>query len=210
VPPSYTWQALEGQGWPATHSQESVLVEELRRAARAGRSSTKADSVCVFTALRCGVVLEELVRALPGVSLPALLHSYDQLALQLESALTAWGRIVEDPTPDTLAEHGPNAARLLPAPVHRVRVVISQAESSGAVQAAVGRVVERLSSVTAKAHAIEDQLTRLDAGDPLGIRLGAELHSVPVPALWAEEYFVPRRVGELSPSRAADLRGDPR
>lgn len=209
VPPAFTWQALAGQGWPATARQEREFVAALRRAAAGPGVPSRPDTTVVLNALRCGVTFDQLLDVLPSVDPDNLLASYTLLDDRIAECTRHWRELVADPTPFGASAHAATAALLVPVPVQRIRSCLHPEPASRTART-VAIVTAEISRVTDKAHAISDRLDPLPPGTNAGVRLGQTLHDVTAPGVWAHPYFMPSRVGELSTIRARDLRGDDR
>ena len=208
MPPYFAWQALGGQGWPASEDQELVLVEHLRRAAGNKRSPSRAATTVLLNALRCGVTYDELIDTLPAVNAGDMVAAHDQLTQALRHATGAWNRLVHDPSPECLALLGATASLVLPVPVHRIEVALAAAGSASAVGTAVTRIRAEVDRVTVANLAIERKLASVEPGSQAGIRLGRSLHDGGEPGGWTHPHFLPTRVGQLSTTRVRDLRGD--
>lgn len=208
--PPFIWQALDGQGWPFTAAQEAVFVEDLRRASAGAVTPTRPSVTCLINALRCGVTLAELLEVLPGVNPAALLSAHVRLEATLHETLTSWQRIVDRPTVGSLSRHSPRASLLFPAVTQGIAALASRVPDEAAVVSAVVNAAERMQRTRARADGLEALLTSLPSRDPRGVAAGRGLHDIASPSLWADDHFSPRRVGELSPIRIADLWGDGR
>lgn len=212
VPPPFTWQALDGQGWPASKEQETEFVAQLRRAA-AGSSDatpTRTSTTCVLNALRCGANLNQVLDLLPGADPAEMLASYEDLHQRFHMARDAWLAIARERTEDALSDYGLAASLLMPVPVHRIRTVLSQLGDHDHDQDVVGDAVTLVTTSTRRADRVELELTRFEPRSRVAISLGRHLHDLSRPGAWSNPYYLPSRVTQLSPVRVADLRGDPR
>lgn len=211
VPPTFTWQALDGQGWPASQDQEHQFVADMRRAASdTTTEATRTATTCVLNALRSGATLEQVRDLLPGMNPSEMLASYRVLSRRLNVSKNAWARIVEHGTQDALNKEAPRAGTLMPIPVHRLQFVLSQINMPERAADLIADTGRRVREVSAQSQVIEEKLTQFPAGHRSAIGLGRSLHDVSQPGLWGHPFFLPDRVGQLSPIRAIDLRRDPR
>lgn len=209
MPSPYVWHVWPGQGWPSSPAQELAFLEELREASGTTVAEpTRASITCMLGALRCGITYRSLQAALPGVNPAEMIAGYDLLELRRAQAEKAWRALVGDPSASSLAEHTERAALLLPVPVRRIATGVATLQSRGALDRVTLEVATQVARFAERAEAMEAKLSQYRHGDIRGIVLGAQLHNPLDPALWSEPYFLPERVGTLSPTRVADLLGE--
>ena len=209
MPPPFVWHVWPAQGWPATAEQELCFVEDLRAAAHDQVAQwSRPNITCLLGALRCGVTVETLMNALPGLVPAELLACYELLEYRRATAEAAWRQLVGEASAHSLAEHAEHAQVLLPVPVARIATGATTMRGHGGFERVVLSVATDVSAVGDRAHALERALAALGPGDPRGKILGAQLHHPLDPALWSDPYYLPSRVGALSPMRVADLLGE--
>lgn len=188
------------------------FVALVRQASTGCDQPTRHATTTLLNALRCGVTHEQLTAVLPKVNNNRLLSAYDLLTRELASATASWEALVQSPTLETFQEHGKNASRILPAPVHRIETALTQAHRQHSLNATIAAVTSAIDSINARVQQVEDALVHSAALDQeaASARLGLTLHDVSSPGLWNHTNFLPTRVGQLSTTRAADLRGEER
>ena len=169
---------------------------------------TRGDVTSLLNALRCGLTPEELFRAGPGLLPARLLAAYRHLeALRLESA-AAWSAIVDQPDSARLADAGPLAARLVPTPVYRL-VEVANERDQRAVDRTLERILSDMRKVASQVNSVESDLARCGADhSEEAVALGCVLYHPYQQGLWGNPYFVPGRVGALTPTRVATLLGE--
>lgn len=224
MPPYHAWQALHGQGWPASTTKETAFVEDLRRAASLSPIPaedrariyglaphwphdypTRTAVTVLLNALRCGVTWPQLVMSLPAAKADELLIAYEFLTRQLTDSTDAWNQLLADPHSDAWVHYGPVAARLLPVPVHRIGISLVHVTQSHLLVSAVNRIAAEVRRVSEGAARIEERLHEFEPGHPTAIRLGRSLHDVSEPGVWTHPYFAAQRVGQLSTTRVRDM-----
>lgn len=202
---THVWHLWPGRHWPASASEEAQFVTELRTLAD-GRTAPaeRMDVTAVLNALRCGITVASLLRFAPGVNPAALLAAYLDLEARRSASVTSWERITASPTLATLTEHAAQAAQLMPVPVDRIAkaAAISTSVSLSRVVAAVAAEIAMVCTRTA---GIEASLGRRLPPDEQAVALGVALHNPHEPGLWGHPFFLPPRVGALSPLRVVDL-----
>jgi hypothetical protein len=216
VSTGFVWHLWRGRNWPALPDEErafhAVLIE-----LRTGPLPQPGDLpsgdlldqrmhyTAVLNALRCGISAHELVRLLPGVAPDDLLKAYAELERRRALSSQAWQQIARDPTHSTLAEHGPAAAVLLPVPLRRIARDEVHRISAERLKAAVSRIEAQLLVHDVACVRLEAALARAAVPPAVAVAIGAQLHNPQNPTLWGAPYYLPPRVGALSPVRVADL-----
>jgi hypothetical protein len=204
--PVFSWHLWPVErAWPALAADEAAFVAELR--ARSGKRSTahakRSDVTVVVTALRNGASVSEVLAWAPGLKPAPMLSGYLDLEERMRQSAASWHAIVDDPSMTTLAQQGVQAARLLPYAVSGLVRVARVTQGAGLALAAA-KLVSRSQLTARRVAAAERQLgaeNDRDKARELGLRLfhpGRE-------CLWGEPLFVPERVGQLTPTRVADL-----
>lgn len=207
------WHLWPGRHWPASRDEEVAFVTGLTELGASSRPRRprpeRGDMIAVLNALRCGIALDDLLRAAPGLGHRRLLFAYQELdRLRLES-LTAWSRIVARPSMDTVVSEAATASRLLPVPVKRIVTSASLAGGS-ALADTVGILVDEMNHVSMRVLEVERQLSLVVAPSEEGVALGRQLYDPYRSGLWASPYYRPERVGTLTPLRVTDLLGEKR
>lgn len=211
------WQLWPGRHYPLAASEEAAFVADLRLRSvnepppiqpRGGTKVLDRDITTVLLgALRCGSMPTEVLGLAPGLRCSQLVRKYDELEVLRGRAEEAWRAIIDSPTVATISEHAAAAARLLPVPVYDLvnRGTIVNPEG---LELAVSRTAAHVEELGRQVRAVESDLERgLMSGEAL-IERGRVLYDPYVPGLWANPYFLPDRVGTLTPVRLADLLGE--
>jgi hypothetical protein len=212
TPPRHVWHLWPGRHWPALPEEEHQFVADLERAAlEVGAGNAKVERyhhTAVLNALRCGLTAAQLLELIPGSRPQDLLTAYVTLERERMQSWLAWREIVEDPTWETVTHYTAEAKLLLPVPVARVVTIASQVRGPHAVAQAVRDVNESVQAHVRAAEHIEHMLAARTPPDPVGVNLGVKLHNPKDPGVWGHPYFLPSRVGNLSPNRVRDLLGE--
>lgn len=203
VPSFRLAHAWPGRHWPHTAASERAFVDELAkgRGRRRNVRFDRNDVTWLLTALRAGATAQTVASLAEGLNIGRLHAAYTDLDARRAASAAAWRSLCANPTRrGALGRYGPDAAKLLPVPVarlHASEVNLTEAAAAAveevarmhALSDAVSSMVERLAEVS-----IED--AQLEARRLWGPAGGC---------LWNDPYFLPRRVGELTPIRAVDL-----
>lgn len=204
---TYLWHLWPGRNYPALAAEEALLVRDLR--ARGGDQSRfdRADVTAMMNALRCGLEADDLLRRAPGVRPGRLVAAYDHLDAARRRAVAAWEVIATEQSLNAIVDWAAAAAPLLEAPV-RSMLQTSGIKGEDVVPARAARAVAKVAAVTAQALELEAVLEACEPGEPEAVELGRKLYDPYRPGLWADPYFLPPRVGTLTPHRVADLLGE--
>lgn len=190
-----------GQNKPHTAAGETRFIRKL---GRMGGTSTRRRvvnppeslrrsylSACV-TALRAGQDPADVLNMMAKVHPLDLRDAYRAADRKLRAAVRAWDRLIEDPSPEALEKYGESAYRIAPTLVTMLRedptIVVSD------LRRALARADEQ---VAAAEKALEK--SRGNA------REASDLLMAPGTGLWNGTCFIPRRVGQLTPTRLAHL-----
>lgn len=161
------------------------------------------DVTLVIDALRCALTAEELVAFAEGVEPARMLVAYRMVDEQRRHSVNAWRRIARSPHLVARGDTPALAARLLPVPIARLRET-AETNPSG-LPAAVARAVAQIADVAQRAKRLEQQMLL----DPQQAESHGLLLYNPIDGgAWDLPYFLPPRVGTLSPARLADLLGE--
>lgn len=198
-----TWHIWPGQHWPLTSEQEHRFVEDLTSRATDANTPVRDDVTVLLSMLRCGTDLDQALELAPGLQpqLPHLLGAYRLLASSLQTATAAWERSLSADSSD-LGAHADRAARLLPAPVERLR---SCAADPTARRHTAEVLRERIAATVEQARTIEVQCAALPPPSPAALKLGLQLFHPQIPGLYADPFYLPDRVSALSPTRVDSL-----
>jgi hypothetical protein len=208
------WSPWTSNPRPSSADEEVAFVERLRElaelpehASRAPhRRHNRADITAMVTALRSAFTADRLIEAAPGLSPRLVLSAYADVEQRRRAAETAWTRIVAHPTASTLEHIGDIAARLLHAPVSRLRAIAAR---FGNDAARIAREVETINQQITTTAALADTLERAmsDTAAPATLRaeLGALLYDGLDDGVWGLAAYLPARVGAIVPTRLARL-----
>lgn len=196
--------AIAGRGWPLSAAEEVSLAEQFRRGDNGDRSWTPNDLALVMGLLRGGGTIDQLTEAAPGVHLASLHGAYVSVASMLQHAHSSWARVVNAVHSAMTCDRADLAVAglLMPEPVTQVRQLLT----AGADSSDLIAVIDRVDDVTHKINAAE----RAVFNKPIETRAGAALNLLAVEAgdnvgLWEHPWFLPSRVGALSPGRVSGL-----
>lgn len=209
----YIWHLWPARHWPALPEEEVDFVDTLTQYAAGScerperlRPGLRADVTALINALRTGLSVEALLTFLPGSSPAELLAAYEHLEHRRALSAQAWGAIVADPTPATLRTHSTRAGQLMPTAIRRLHLRIGPSRGPG-LHTSVEEIVAQTNELRAIGLELEGQLRQRSGR--AAVTLGTQLHNPHNPALWGADFFLPERVGTLSPIRIADLLGGP-
>lgn len=144
------------------------------------------------TALRAGQSADDVLNTLKKVHPHDLRDAYRDTAKKLRAAVKAWDTIIADPTPETIAKHGDTAYLVAPTLVTMLRddttIVIDDLKH--AIRSADEHVADTEKKLQETKKNYEQHVRAL---------------STPGTGLWDSTCFIPRRVGQLTPTRLAHL-----
>jgi hypothetical protein len=214
----YSWQCLDGRGWPLTAGEERVFVNALKRAAGPVRDlaqPSREDITALLSMMRCGVGVDGLGEVLPGVVAGQLLAAHRELDAKLRTARRAWDAILSDPREEVVLQNGERASLLCPVPLQLLsgseQVLAEPGEvDDHEMQEWVAKTASEMGSVRNEASGIEEALGHFTRPSAEAVELGRLLYDPRSPSLWSDPYFLPHRVGELAPVRVAALLGERR
>jgi hypothetical protein len=201
------WMPWLGGVRPNTTVEEALFVMRLGDLAdREQGPYVRSDITAVLNALRCGLLVDQLLERAPGLKVARLYGAYHALEQLRARSEAAWSEILDHPTPDSIDAHGHEAAKLLPSIVGRLRAVAGTTPSElGSVAAVVANDVRLTSSCVI---AIEQAMQR-DAGQKQQRSdLRRLLYDPEGAGATSRPDFLSRRVGTLVPARVAALLGE--
>lgn len=204
------WHVWPGQWWPLLPTQEKDFYDKLLEATD-GTPSKKVDRddvTALLNVLRCGTDIETLKIVAPGCQLNKILAAYNLLESRRRQSESAWLAIEEDPSPITMHQLAPLAAKLLPVPVHRILAAHEQILADR-VSEAIAEATSQVHRYRVLAKGMEIELEKLHPQNPAGIEIGAKLYNPTNPGVYGNAFFLPDRVSALSPVRVSDLLGEP-
>jgi len=196
-----------GRQSPCTAAEELAFVDELEvlSGGHDVDEFERRDVTVLITALRCGLMPDELLAQAPGARPARLLAAHRELEGRRLLAEHAWRTIVIDPSPLTLERFGPCAAELLPAVISQLATCV---HDTLRLVAATEDAADQVVRATRRVQMLEDRLADA-ANDPERAReLGTLFYDVHGQGAWSLPTFLPPRVGSLVPLRIASLLGD--
>lgn len=182
---------------------ESVVPAELRTHPPGELRFDRGDVTAVLNALRCGVQANELIELIPGTAPERLWWAYRHLFDLCERghdefmALLKYGASAVNVNISIAGTYAPipTAKMCAALPLHNTQSVSEE----------VASILEATSQSCAKVEAQLRQAQLLDVAPRAVAALGRSLYDPYNPCLWGHPYFLPRRVGELTPTRVRDL-----
>lgn len=197
------WLPWVNPGPIATARHERTFIAEL--AGRAGAPTpefTRSDLTAVLNALRGGLTVDALLSNAPGLQLGRLYGAYEEIEDRRRRATIAWDAIVADPTPESLEEHGEQAARLVPVLVQRL---LETADIDAALLPRVtASLVAGIGDVRRLIHQSEAELDRR-VDDATAMAISRTLYDPTSDCVFSRVEHLPERVGSLVPTRVAAL-----
>jgi hypothetical protein len=203
----HLWHPWPGRGWPLGRGEEQAFVERLSNVDGPQRRVKRHVITALLGGLRGGLGVEELCDAAPGVKVVELRDAYLRLEQLRQAACTAWEAIQAAPTVDNLRRHGATAAGLVGVPIHRLAPPM-EVISDRLVADRLTRVAADIGRATGRAHDVEAALAHFKETCEEAVELGRILYDPYRPSMWTDPYFLPDRVGSLSPVRVAALLGE--
>jgi hypothetical protein len=204
---AHLWQVWPGRRWPVSGIEELEFVESLEvLSVNSTTDWDRGDVTSLLNALRCGLSVADLLEVGPGLKPARLLGAYRHLEAMRADSFAAWGTLVDQPSSSRLTEFGPRAARLIATPVYRLTEA-SSSVSEGALHQAISKAGSAIRQISRRTYEIETRMVeRGRMGDSEGaVKLGCLLYHPYQQGLWGHPYYLPSRVGTLTPSRVADL-----
>ena len=186
--------ALPGMWWPADAKTEEDFLADMRSIADPDSDFERIHVTNLMSCLRNSTSIEELVEVLPGISIAKMLGAYEFLLSELNFALACWGQLLEGDRDRTVIAA---AERLLPVATRHTL----QAASPAAKEA----VARNCDLARSAADELFEVLDYMPSNSIEGVTLGKSLFKGHGYALFGDPFFVPERVGELSPERVAAL-----
>lgn len=208
---AYLWHVLPGRRWPSSASEERSFIERLRVLCPPDASHPpgprrfdRGDVVMVLNVLRCGSDLDEVLEMAPGADPCRMLWAYEHLEDRLVQARAAFAATLE--VPSDIAD--PSASALMPVPVARIRAVYARLGPERAMSVR-DEIVVMSTAVGRKAADVESELVEVSTDQQQwAVRRGRMLYDPYGLCLWGHPFFLPPRVGTLTPVRVRDLLGE--
>jgi hypothetical protein len=212
-PRTYVWQLWPGRNWPSVAAEEAAFVAALRERAeseaqpRKRQTFERGDITAVCNALRCGLSADELFARAPGLKARRLVAAYEHVDTARARGVAAWDAIRDDRSLVSVVEWGSVAAVLM-GHAFQLHLPSSHDLAEDVFAAAIDALAAKVAKAAETAADIEDRLARCEPPSAVGIELGRLLYDPVSPGVWGDPFFVPQRVGELTPLRLAGLLGE--
>lgn len=204
----HAWHLWPARNWPANAAEEAAFVADLEeRATGHRRPADRPHITAVMNALRCGVPVDDLLRFLPGTRPEDLLSAYLHVEARRHVSEQAWLCIEQAPTVEAITEHAPVASRLAPVPVAWLATTCTFV-GEGSLAKLVAKVTASMQEMRLQAEAIENDLGTFAPPSLAAVELARTLYDPYTPGLWAHPYYMPPRVGCLTPVRLSDVLGE--
>jgi hypothetical protein len=200
----YAWQAGLGRGWPMSTAEEYRWVRSLPERACAV-DATRHDVTTALMLLREGAVSAQPPQVAEHVDMAAVRAAYLLLNSKLSTSLHAWRDISLGKRVEVVVTEARRAACIAEVPATRISIAAGSG-SLAMLAHTTTDMAEKVENAILLASAVEDKMDARD-GELAG-RLGRSLHNPHTGGLWANQYFIPTRVGQLCPTRVANLLGE--
>lgn len=186
--------ALPGMWWPTDAKSEEDFLADMRSIVEPSADFDRIHVTNLMSCLRNSTSLEELLEVLPGISIAKVLGAYEFLHAELQFSLVCWWQLL-DGERDRVAVLA--SKRLLPVATRH----ILQASSPVAEEA----VMRNCTMAREAVNELFSALNHMPAHSIEGVTLGRSLFRGHGYGLFGDPFFVPERVGELSPERVAAI-----
>jgi hypothetical protein len=211
------WNPWTPGGRLGTAGDELRFVAELRllAATAAPRADDtvdvhqRLDITAVVTALRGGVRVADMLGRAPGLRADLLIAAYEELDDRRSRSELAWRTIVDTADSESLAIHGPVAAKLLPVVIgHLTALRLRRAGDDLAFAEAVRSIDDEISRTVATVEKLEAKLDAGTMSDARQHQIGELLFDRYGEGAWSLNTFLSPRVGSLISVRVEALLDD--
>lgn len=195
-----TWSMA--RGYPLTSSEEAALIIDLEKFEPIENPiddsviTSRNNISLLMTILRDGSSIKTCHEIAPNINPADLLAAYNDIRKKLENAKAAWQRILC--RPDTYEENKTEAYKVLP---HIINAVSNAKPCER--QSLLAEMAELVASYTDHILSLEETCIDITNSSKILYSLGKS--SQP---LWDHNFFLPNRVGQLTPTRLAFLLGE--
>jgi len=207
------WHPWVSRCWPTTAREEATFVADLSALVVSGGGDVQAcrdfdrrDVTALVTAMRCGLMVDELLHRARGLRPARLLAAHRHLELARAAGEEAWRGIVTNPTSAALAHFGPVAATLLPVITSHLDAIDRRTPKD--LERAVRSADSEISRTTESVLLLEERLDACVAPSDRGRAIGSLLFDAYGDGAWNLGTFLAPRVGTLVPLRVASLLGE--
>lgn len=205
---SHLWHPWPARNWPFLSREEDIFVQRLRSfGAPQPEKLERGDYSILLNALRSGLDYDTLAIYLPGVKPSVLLAAYEDLELRRWRVVNAWEEVQKASTLDSFIEGSAACASLLSLAISRILPHATKATDRG-LSISLEAVSAEMIKVSEDSQRVEKELSAIEQPSELGVMLGRRLYDPYNPGIWGNPFFVPPRVGTLTPVRVRALLGE--
>lgn len=201
------WCPWSVRNWPSLADEESAFVDRLSKGRGKGRAVERDDYTLLMISLRSGLTFNELITLVPYVDTKTLHRAY--MRLEGTRALTeeAWSAIAASPDEETFLRNETQASVLLPLVIHRIKGSIA-ACGYQTLPMVVEQAASKIALQESQSRQIEESLASVKSLPALAVEKGIMLYNPYTPGVWGDPYYLPTRVGTLSPVRIRAILGE--
>lgn len=196
------WNPWVTRNWPALEEEEGNLAVTLASKNVGTSTFERGDITLILDMLRTGAEISEVQKLLPGLQISSLAVAYNHLESLRSVSVNAWLSLRAKPSVDFFEQQRDSINLLFPLFVK----ILDDAESLGKENFinAVRIIGLRNDDLKEKTELIEHKLRQRLPDHEAEIE-AIVLYNPYQPGLWGDPYYIPLRVGTLSPLRVRQL-----
>ena len=211
---TYLWHLWPSRRFPASAAEEVATIADLTtRANRPASTFERGDLTGLLNMLRLGMSVTEVWRYAPGFEADRLLAAYHFIESRRAESAQSFALMLADPLRSDLNELAELASPLVPVPTYRIVSAVrayeegaSNAERAEELELAISLIETTCAAAISQARALEENLVLIASRDPeAAVKVARRLYDPYDVCLWADPFYIPRRVTDLLPSRVSDL-----
>lgn len=164
----------------------------------------REDYTLMLDSLRGGTNIDDLTKCLPGLELERLLAAYKAIERKRTASVKALNVILTNPSLETFELNHKKAAVLNPLITSRLNKALHN-PAENCIETVVELINKNISKVKEETLILENTLKLMPVASEEAVILGSKLYNPYQPGLWSSPYYVPERVGVLSPVRVRSL-----
>lgn len=211
------WQILPGQGFPMSLEQEMEFNLELKERSKSSKKKGKYsrdDLIMVLTALRCGTLVDDLLKMAEGCDAINLYISYQKLEEKRIKSVDAWNDLILNPDYTHILKNKNNIKKIMPFIGSKLDDIVLDVKSENLKKdQMLDKIMELASNVTkitmlanSKENELKDYLKKKNKlSEKKAIEIGVELYDPIRPGIYGNNFYLPNRVASLTPIRVRDL-----
>jgi hypothetical protein len=211
------WQILPGQGFPMSLEQEREFNLELKERSKSSKKKGKYsrdDLIIVLTALRCGTLVDDLLKMAEGCDVINLYISYQKLEEKRIKSVDAWNDLILNPDYTHILKNKNNIKKIMPFIGSKLDDIVLDVKSENLKKdQMLDKIMELASNVTkismlanSKENELKDYLKKKSKlSEKKAIEIGVELYDPIRPGIYGNNFYLPNRVASLTPIRVRDL-----